>query len=44
MLLSFIGYELYKSVVTNIVVTDSEDNNKVIYTKKEKILEEKNND
>ncbi len=35
------GYELYKSVVANIVVTDSEDNNKVIYTKKEKILEEK---
>lgn len=34
-------YETYKSVMANIVVTDSDDNNKVIYTKKEKIKEEK---
>ena len=34
-------YELYKTIVANIVVTDSEDNNKVIYTKKEKIQEDK---
>lgn len=34
-------YEAYKSIVANIVVTDSDDNNKVIYTKKEKLKEEK---
>lgn len=34
-------YDAYKSIVANIVVTDSDDNNKVIYTKKEKIKEEK---
>ena len=34
-------YEAYKSVIANITVTDSDDNNKVIYAKKEKIKEEK---
>ena len=34
-------YELYKSVTANVVVTDSDDNNKVIYSKKEKIKEER---
>lgn len=34
-------YETYKSVFANIVVTDSDDNNKIIYTKREKIKEEK---
>lgn len=34
-------YDAYKSIIANIVVTDSDDNNKVIYTKKEKIKEEK---
>jgi hypothetical protein len=34
-------YEVFKSVVANIVVTDTEDNNKVIYKKKEKIKEER---
>lgn len=34
-------YEVYKSIVTNITITDSDDNNKVIYSKKEKIKEEK---
>lgn len=34
-------YEVYKSIVANVIVTDSDDNNKVIYTKKEKIKNEK---
>jgi len=33
-------YELYKNIVAEIVVTDSDDNNKVIYSKKEKIKDE----
>lgn len=34
-------YDLYKVVVANISITDSDDNNKVIYKKSEKIKEEK---
>ena len=34
-------YEVYRDVVATVVVTDSDDNNKIIYSKKETIKEEK---
>ncbi|MBR5369773.1 MAG: hypothetical protein IK137_00545 [Bacilli bacterium] len=34
-------YEVYRNIYANIVVTDSDDGNKVIYSKKEKVKEEK---
>ncbi len=36
-------YDLYKNIVASIVVTDSDDENKVIYTKNEKIKDERVN-
>ena len=34
-------YELYKSVTANVVVTDPDNSNKIIYSKKEKLKEER---